>query len=135
MLAAAKFDPSITIPERIMDMVTVEQQIRRFLANIGGKSTMVLPPMGKESRKRVHELAAAFNLKSASKGKDDRRYTTLTKTTQSGIGINEWKIGRIVGNGGGRFIQPGGGKGKHTTAIPRHRDGDEVGKVCSCVIK
>src|SRR6202167_2997202 len=45
MLAAAKLDPSISIPERVVDMVTVEHQIRRFLANIGGKSTMALPPM------------------------------------------------------------------------------------------
>jgi hypothetical protein len=43
-----------------VDMVTVEHQIRRFLANIGGKSTMALQPMGKESRKRVYELAVAF---------------------------------------------------------------------------
>ena len=60
MLAAAKLDPSISIPERVVDMVTVEHQIRRFLANIGGKSTMALQPMGKESRKRVYELAVAF---------------------------------------------------------------------------
>jgi len=127
MLAAAKLDPSISIPERVVDMVTVEHQIRRFLANIGGKSTMALPPMGKESRKQVHELAIAFHLKSLSKGKGGGRYTTLTKTTRSGIGIDEWKVRRIVNRNNG-ITQPGGGKGKNTTVMPRHRDGDEVGK-------
>jgi hypothetical protein len=131
MLAAAKLDPSITIPERIVNMVTVEQQIRRFLDDIGGKSTMALPPMGKESRKQVHELAIAFNLKSASKGKGDGRYTTLTKTTRSGICINERNVRRIVKNDK-VFIPPGErGKGKNASVMPRHRDGDEVGKVSS----
>ena len=129
MLAAARFDPSISIPGRVVDMVTVEQQIRRFLADIGGNSTMALPPMAKESRKQVHELAVAFNLKSASKGKGDGRYTTLTKTTRSGIRIDERKVRRIL-TSVNVLIQPGGGKGRNTVVMPRHRDGDEVGKVC-----
>lgn len=133
MLAAAKFDPSIIVPERIVDMFTVEQQIRRFLENIGGKQTMVLPPMGKQSRAQVHELALAFNLKSQSKGKGKGRYPTLTKTTRSGFGINEGKIRRIV-KGGGGFMAPGfGGGAKGGSAMPRHKEGDEVGKVRPCL--
>lgn len=131
MLSAAKFDPSITVPERIIDMITVEQQVRRFLSNLGGKQTMVLPPMEKESRKQVHELAIAFNLKSQSKGKGSGRYTTLTKTTRSGYAINEAKVSRIVRRGGGGFMAPsGGGKGRGNVTVPRHKEGDEVGKVC-----
>lgn len=73
-------------------------------------------------------MAIAFNLKSASNGKGDGRYTTLTKTTGSGIGINESKVRRIVKvKGDNVFIQPGG-KGRNTVVMPRHRDGDEVGK-------
>jgi hypothetical protein len=127
MLAVAKLDPSISIPERVVDMVTLEQQVRRFLADIGGKATMALPPMNKESRKQVHELAIAFNLKSQSKGKGDGRYTMLTKTTRSGIAINEQKVRRVV-KYGKVFTQPGA-KGKNVIIMPRHRDGDEVGKV------
>lgn len=65
----------------------------------------------------VHELANAFSLKSVSKGHGDARYTTLTKTTRSGIQINEKKIGRIVRRGGGADFagSAGGGweKGGH----------------------
>jgi hypothetical protein len=128
MLAAAKFDPLISVPERVVDMTTLEQQIRRFLADIGGKSTMSLPPMGKESRKQVHELAVAFNLKSASKGKGDARYTMLTKTTRSGTGINERKVRRMVNSDKG-FTSPVTGRGRNMIVMPKHRDGDEVGKV------
>ncbi|KIM75681.1 hypothetical protein PILCRDRAFT_666166 [Piloderma croceum F 1598] len=126
ILAAAKLDPSSSIPERVVDMVTLEQQIRRFLADISGKATMVLPPMNKESRKQVHELATAFHLKSQSKGKGDGRYTTLMKTTRSGIAIDERKVGRVVKHGR-VFMQPGA-KGKNAIIMPRHKDGDEVGK-------
>ncbi|KAF7972549.1 hypothetical protein HWV62_17756 [Athelia sp. TMB] len=132
MRAAAKLDPDSDVPNRITDMFTVEQQIRRFLENIGGKQNMVFPPMDKSSRKQVHELAIAFNLKSQSKGKGSGRYTTLIKTTRSGIGIDERKIRRIVGSAsarGGSFMSPvfnSGGRGGG--AVPRHKEGDEVGK-------
>lgn len=137
MRAAAKFDPDIEVPNRVTDMFTVEQQIRRFLENLGGKQTMVLPPMEKESRKQVHELAIAFNLKSASKGKGSGRYTTLSKTTRSGMGINEGKIRRIVKRGGGgSFMSPvfAGGAGRGGGTAPRHKEGDEVGKVCGFIV-
>jgi hypothetical protein len=128
MLKAAKFDPSISIPERIVDLASLEQQIRRFLDDIGGHSTMVLPPMEKESRKQVHELAVAFNLKSRSKGHGAGRYTTLTKTTTSGSEIDTRKIAKIKKRINGGFMQGLSGNGK--ASIPRHKDGDEVGKVC-----
>jgi hypothetical protein len=124
ILAAAKLDPSSSIPERVIDMVTLEQQIRRFIADISGKATMALPPMNKESRKQVHELATAFHLKSQSKGKGNERYTTLTKTTRSGIAINEQKVRRVAKHG--RVFTH---LGKNATIMPRHKDGDEVGKV------
>ncbi|KAF8965559.1 hypothetical protein BDZ97DRAFT_1903998 [Flammula alnicola] len=134
MLAAAKLDPTITvIPNRIIDMTTLVQQIRRFIADVGGPSTMSLPPTNKETRKNVHEMALAFNLKSVSMGKGDARYTTLTKTTRSGVGVKEQKIARIVRRSGGMgargdsFIYDKKGKGP-PAAMPRHRDGDVVGK-------
>ena len=57
MLAAAKFNPTIEIPHRVVDMITIEQQIRRFVRDIGSGTTMSLPPMEKQSREQVHELA------------------------------------------------------------------------------
>ncbi|KAK0448358.1 uncharacterized protein EV420DRAFT_1567546 [Desarmillaria tabescens] len=130
MLAATRLDPTITVvPNRIIDMTTLVQQIRRFIADIDGTQTMSLPPTDKATRKKVHELALAFNLKSLSKGKGDARYTTLTKTTRTGTKIDEAKVSRIARRGGdfgNEFVnKKGKGKGK---LMPRHKDGDEVGK-------
>jgi hypothetical protein len=133
MLAAARLDPSAPIANRVVDMITLVQQIRRFLADVGGRSTMVLPPMEKGDRARVHDLANAFHMKSVSRGHGKGRYTTLSKTTMSGVNVNEKGIGRIVGNdaGKGRHLGPvGADKGKGKSAMPRHKDGDEVGKAC-----
>ncbi|KAJ7213150.1 hypothetical protein GGX14DRAFT_620332 [Mycena pura] len=136
MLAAARLDPTITVlPNRVIDMTTLVQQIRRFIADIGGPTSMSLPPTDKATRKNIHEMAIAFNLKSVSKGKGDARYTTLSKTTRTGFGVAEAKVARIArrgagGRGGAAFVRDGGGeKGKgRAGAMPRHRDGDEVGK-------
>lgn len=135
MLAAAKLDPTITVlPNRIIDMTTLVQQIRRFIADVGGPSTMSLPPTNKETRKNIHEMALSFNLKSESKGKGDARYTTLSKTTKSGINVDEAKVAKIMRRSGGMgargdsFIYESKGRGP-PTSMPRHREGDEVGKV------
>ncbi|KAJ3890186.1 hypothetical protein GG344DRAFT_50130, partial [Lentinula edodes] len=140
MLAAAKLDPTIVVlPNRVIDMSTLVQQIRRFIDNIGGPSSMSLPPANKQTRKDIHELAAAFNLKSLSKGDGDARYTTLTKTTMSGIRVNQKVVAKIVRRRGGladnaEFV--GGAdiskkhaeRGKAGKSMPKHREGDEVGK-------
>ncbi|EGO00366.1 hypothetical protein SERLA73DRAFT_180944 [Serpula lacrymans var. lacrymans S7.3] len=131
-LAAALLDDAM--PNKVVDLVSLDRQIRRFIADLGGRQEMVLPPMDKSSRKVVHELANAFNLKSMSKGRGKHRYTTLIKTTRTGINVREGKIrGILRRTGGGRFDRPddrGSGKGKGTdrAQAPRHRDGDEVGK-------
>ncbi|EMD33822.1 hypothetical protein CERSUDRAFT_160116 [Gelatoporia subvermispora B] len=131
MLAAARLDPSADLPNRVTNLVTLEQQIRRFLDDVGGRETMVLPPASKEMRKRIHELASAFNLKSQSKGSGATRYTTLIKMTRSGIGINEKKVRRILKEADPSWIAPdwdrGRGKGKGV-ALPQHREGEVVGK-------
>ncbi|KAH9484812.1 G-patch and R3H domain-containing protein C30B4.02c [Psilocybe cubensis] len=134
MRAAAALDPTITvIPNRIVDMTTLVQQIRRFIADIGGPNSMSLPPTNKETRKNIHEMALAFNLKSISKGKGDSRYTTLSKTSRTGQAVDERKVAKIVRRSGGMgargdsFIYDKKGKGP-SGAMPRHREGDEVGK-------
>lgn len=118
MRAAARLDPTelAEIQNAIVDMVSLEKQIRRFIGDISGKNNMVLPPMNKASRKKVHELASSFNLKSQSKGKGAGRYTTLIKSTNMRA-INEHKVGSFMKKHGGRF-----------DTMPRHKDGDEVGK-------
>lgn len=133
MLAAARLESHIEVKNRVVDLVTLEAQIRRFLFDIDGKDTMALPPCDKATRKMIHELANAFNLKSESKGKGAGRYTTLIKTSKSGIGINEKKVKRILkGNKDSTWDAPDGGKGKgmgKVQSLAKHREGEEVGKV------
>lgn len=132
MLAAARYDGPEELPNRVVDFVSLEQQIRRFLKDLGGPKIISLPPANKQTRALVHELANAFSLKSESKGKGDTRYTTLKKTSKSGLKVNEGKVRRIMrdatgtqwmGSGGG-----GGGRDK-TVSLDKHREGEEVGKV------
>lgn len=130
MLAAAR--AAQDLPNRIVDFTTLEQQIRRFLEDIGGRDTMALPPTDKATRKRVHELATAFGLKSQSKGSGDARYTTLIKTSKSGIAVKEGKIRRIMKEAtNGSWQGPGrGGKGSDKAmSLAKHREGEEIGKV------
>ena len=135
MLAASRLDPTIhVLPNRVIDMVTLVQQIRRFLGDLDGPTSMSLPPTNKATRKSVHELANAFGLNSVSKGKGDARYTTLVKTTRSGFSVNEAKIGKIVRRSGGRpeFVNSGSmkpGKDSGNKGPRQQKDGEEVGKV------
>lgn len=128
MLAAARAGEDL--PNRIVDFVTLEQQIRRFLADIGGTNTMSLPPTDKFTRKRIHELAGAFNLKSQSKGSGDARYTTLIKTSKSGIAIKEGKIRQFMREETNGAWEGSGGRGKgKTVSLAKHKEGEVVGKV------
>ena len=127
MLAVAR--SAEDLPNRIVDLVSLEKQIRRFLQDIS-RTTMSLPPAEKETRATVHELALAFNLKSQSKGKEKGRYTTLTKTTRSGVGVNEGKIRAIMRRATGAGWEGPGGRGKgRADNLSKHREGEEVGKV------
>ncbi|KAF5377345.1 hypothetical protein D9757_007991 [Collybiopsis confluens] len=137
MLAAARLDPTITVlPNRVIDFTTLVQQIHRFISNLDGPNTMSLPPANKQTRKDVHELATAFGLKSQSKGKGDARYTTLIKTTMTGISMSQKKVAKIVrraGGGGGSFggsdvWKKSAEKSQTRNGMPRHKEGDEVGK-------
>lgn len=57
----------------VTDLGSLNQEIRKFIRD-SGKTTMTLPPMEKFSRKRVHELASCYSLKSQSKGKGRGRF-------------------------------------------------------------
>ena len=152
MIAAARLDPSIGVPHRIVDMVSVEQQIRRFLAN-KDKKDMALPACDKSTRKKIHSLAALFGLGSKSKGGALGRYTTLTKTKDSGKNVDERQVARTMkgfkyrasyvvsdddwdGGGKGKGKRKGNGKGKGKSMKERDqsghlktKEGDVVGHV------
>lgn len=126
VLVAAAVDPTITVfPNRVIDMTTLVQQIRRFIADVGGPASLSLPPADKQTRENIHQVAAAFHLKSISKDKGDARYITLTKKTKTGFQVNERKIARIVRRSDydSFILEDNKGKGK----VPRHREGDVVG--------
>jgi hypothetical protein len=129
MHAAAALDSDAGLPHHVFDVASLEAEIRRFLADLGGPKTMALPPLAKEQRKKVHELGQAFGLKSVSKGKGTDRYTTLIKTTRSGI-IDERKVGFLL-RSTQIYVGHGRGKGPRGAPIgpPKHREGEEVGKV------
>lgn len=127
-------DPNIAvIPKRVYNMATLVTQIREYIQDPRIQHSMVLPPMEKYERARVHELATAFNLKSQSKGGGNSRYTTLSKTRFTGTKINEGKVKRLIGGGDMSFggVPVRGGKGNSTPVMPKQRDGEIVGKVCS----
>ncbi|KAA1475077.1 hypothetical protein DENSPDRAFT_866787 [Dentipellis sp. KUC8613] len=128
MMAAAALDTDAPLANRVVDITSVEVQIRRFLENIGGPGSMSLPPMQKDARKKVHELAAAFNLKSVSKGKGMERYTTLVRTTRSGVGVNEAKVAQILRRMGRSVVASSGGRKGPPRGQLKPREGEEVGK-------
>ena len=150
MLTVANMDPTIfVLPNRIIDMVTLIQQIRRFIDD-EERETMSLPPTNKATRKNVHELALAFNVKSVSKGNGKARYTTLIKTWKTGVvDVDENKVSRIarrrnyLRDDDDELFVRGKGKGKKLgkggqAVVPRNREGEEVGKVMKlflCVIQ
>jgi len=107
-----------------ISLETVAEHMRAFVLDIGGAPMLALPPMEKRTRKLVHDLATAFNLKSKSEGNGKARFTTLTRTTMSGVRVDERKIARILG-------KPDGGGGKSKGKAPggkiRPRDGEVVG--------
>ena len=127
-LRAARLDTTVEIPHRVIDLVSLEREIRRFIENIGGPTTMALPPADKATRAKIHMLANSFNLKSQSKGNGNKRYTTLIKTTKSGLNVNEKRIRTVLRNPDKNWGQYWGDKGK-AVPLSKHREGEEVGKV------
>lgn len=136
MIAVSRLeeDGPIELPNRIVNLTTLEQQIRRFLQDIGGPKTLLLPPCDKATRKKIHTLANAFSLKSQSKGNGSARYTTLTKTSYSGVAIRENKVMRLLREDDRNWSGPGGRGKTNATSLAKHREGEEVGKVSPSVL-
>ncbi|KAI0257906.1 hypothetical protein BC834DRAFT_871659 [Gloeopeniophorella convolvens] len=117
-LAAASVSP--------ISLEDVVDRIKQFVADIGGGNTLALPPMDRHVRKEVHEIAHAFNLKSKSKGGGAARYTTLIKTTRSGVKIDQRKVARLLRQSGSALTVQGRAGATFGTRKPR--DGEVVGK-------
>ena len=61
MLAAAKFDPTIPVPERVVDIDNSQSNCRSDASLLAESPPWRFRPGGKESRKVFHELAIVFN--------------------------------------------------------------------------
>ncbi|RFU24310.1 hypothetical protein B7463_g12029, partial [Scytalidium lignicola] len=64
-----------------MGMSAIKEEIRDFLR--GTNTTLALPPMNKEDRKVVHEIANAFRLKSKSAGQGNNRFPVLYRSSRT----------------------------------------------------
>ncbi|WRT64174.1 uncharacterized protein IL334_001103 [Kwoniella shivajii] len=114
----------------------IDQKINFFLED-GGKTTLSLPPMGKEDRKKVHMLADCYSLGSKSRGSGKTRFTVLTKNKRSGTLVDVRKLERLlsasqkVGGGFYNALRTRGSKpkAKGPSGGPsvKHKDGDMVG--------
>nr|XP_018267262.1 uncharacterized protein I303_01247 [Kwoniella dejecticola CBS 10117]OBR89420.1 hypothetical protein I303_01247 [Kwoniella dejecticola CBS 10117] len=123
-----------------MTLEMIDERIQIFLGD-RGKTTLSLPPMGKEDRKKVHLLADCYSLGSKSRGSGKTRFTILTKNKRSGTLVDEIKIDRLLSasqkvggsfykalytRGGGGKTAKGKGGGDRGTSV-RHKEGDMVG--------
>ncbi|CAI7621342.1 unnamed protein product [Penicillium pancosmium] len=124
-----------------MNMEELMTEIRAFL--MSSKTTLSLPPMTKNRRKTIHELANVVNLKSQSKGNGLTRFPILIKTSRT-PGYTRKTISKVDSLLSGRklnrrlFASWGAdGHGKQTKTKPRggggvtsgvtYMDGDVVG--------
>ncbi|CAK9779423.1 hypothetical protein CC85DRAFT_289648 [Cutaneotrichosporon oleaginosum] len=118
----------------------IDMMIQDFMRD-SGRTTLQLPPMEKETRKKVHMLAECYDLKSKSKGKGAARFPILIKLARSGLQVDTAKRDRLVAAGqfnGGSFFKAlyarkskGDGKNnsaRGTGASVRAREGDLVGE-------
>jgi len=119
-----------------MGIQAVKDEIKHFL--IGGNTTLALPPMDKADRKVVHELANAFNLKSKSAGKGNKRFPVLYRTSRTSAYV-ETAFAAVEARLTRRFLPRLDIKSKRSSGLPKrsgqggfsnaasYRDGDVVG--------
>ncbi|KAJ5154085.1 uncharacterized protein N7500_009524 [Penicillium coprophilum] len=119
-----------------MNMEEFMTELRSFL--MSAKNSLSLPPMTKQRRKLIHELANALNLKSQSRGNGLSRFPVLNKTARTPrytpktiSNVDELLSGRKFnrrlfkswGTEVQRFSQPKRGK----SGAASYMDGDVVG--------
>ncbi|KAI9844494.1 MAG: hypothetical protein M1837_005577 [Sclerophora amabilis] len=104
-----------------MTMDEIKDEITRFL--ISDHQTLPLPPMRKDERRLVHEIANAFGLKSKSVGNGLSRSPNLYKTRRSNV-FDEDTLGVIKSRmNSSRFLPRMDKKGKRGAASLKQRAG------------
>jgi hypothetical protein len=137
----ASLGPLVTNKGGDLDMVSVEQHMRRLFAD-QGKNDMVLPICNKSMRKKLQALGALFGLNCTNKCSKLERYTTLTKVKKhSGKVIDEQQVAKMMekfkrdngggGKGKGKGKSNGKSKEKGQSGHLKTKEGDVVGRVRS----
>ncbi|PYI21148.1 hypothetical protein BO99DRAFT_86312 [Aspergillus violaceofuscus CBS 115571] len=99
-----------------MDTTELKMEIRLFL--LSTKHSLVLPPMAKQQRKLVHELANMLCLTSQSRGKGANRFPIMNKTSRT-PGFTQQTIPqleRILSKG--KYVQRGSKSWDHKATKP-----------------
>ncbi|PYI26541.1 hypothetical protein BP00DRAFT_460934 [Aspergillus indologenus CBS 114.80] len=99
-----------------MDTTELKMEIRLFL--LSTKHSLVLPPMAKQQRKLVHELANMLCLTSQSRGKGANRFPIMNKTSRT-PGFTQQTIPqleRILSKG--KYVQRGSRSWDHKATKP-----------------
>lgn len=92
--AAAEFSDDDFLPD-YYNIQTINTEIQSFV-DVPQRKMMKLPPMDNKSRKQIHMLAEAYNLKSKSTGKGVGRHIMLLKTARSGKNIDYTAVNKAA---------------------------------------
>jgi len=114
---------STKVPRPFVNFSSIADQIRAFVEDLRIE-TLELPPMDKGSRRKVHQIANCYHLKSKSRGAEGKRYTTLMRTSRTGTKggkRGEHKLNRLLG-----YERRTGAEGPPRSRLFQ-RDGEVVG--------
>lgn len=114
-----KYLQGMTIPQ-------VHDELRVFLQD-DGKTTRSFPPMDKEDRKALHEIANALNLKSKSVGTGKNRSPVLFKTSRT-PSYSDATFRRVTSAANRGFLKNSAFKGKKPKGGAVPRGGQKGGK-------
>ncbi|RAH53872.1 R3H and G-patch domain protein [Aspergillus piperis CBS 112811] len=114
----------------------LRSEIRHFL--LSPRNSLALPPMSKQHRKLVHELANVLSMKSQSRGKGSSRFPIVNKTSRTPAYSSKTisQMERILSNGRGQRglksrdskpSKPSKSRRGRTDATVSYMDGDVVG--------
>ncbi|PWY66162.1 R3H and G-patch domain protein [Aspergillus eucalypticola CBS 122712] len=114
----------------------LRSEIRHFL--LSPRNSLALPPMSKQHRKLVHELANVLSMKSQSRGKGSSRFPIVNKTSRTPAYSSKTisQMDRILSNGRGQRglksrdskpSKPSKSRRGRTDATVSYMDGDVVG--------
>lgn len=124
-----------------MRIEDLKLELRGFL--LSSKDSLTLPPMDKQRRKLVHDLANALSLKSQSRGNGRSRFPVLYRTARtpkytsktvshiekifSGSKFIRHATKSWENQTSGKSVKARGGRGGHPGASVSYTDGDIVG--------